>query len=85
MFGRRNWRNDILIEGEKEAKLIARLEGYRDVNPDWYIYPLDLKLPERRTFWQAVKKAVEYSKHGIYNTFYKVTRKRKEAEESMEA
>lgn len=76
MFGLKRWRNDVLIEGEKEARLIARIEGYPDVNPDWTVYPLDLKLPKKRTFLQAVKTAVEYSKHGIYNTFYKVTKKK---------
>lgn len=75
MFGiGKKWRTQLLIEGTKEADLIARTEGYPDVNPDWDQFPLDIKLPEKRTFWQAVKKTIEYSKHGIYSMFYKVTK-----------
>lgn len=72
MFGRKQWRNEILIEGEKSARLVSRIEKLPDVNPDYDVYPVDMKLPKKRTFWEAVKKSVEYSKAGIYNMFYKV-------------
>ena len=75
MFGRGKWKNEILIEGEKEARLVARIENLPDVNPDYDIYPVDMKLPGRRTMMSAIKKSIEYSKHGIYNMFYKITKK----------
>lgn len=80
MFKRGKWRNVVLVEGEKEAKMVARIEGYPDVNPDFERYPVDLKLRERRGFWSAMKKAIEYSKHGIYNIFYKTTKREREEE-----
>lgn len=72
---RKKWRNEILVEGEKSAQLVARIENLPDVNPDYNIYPVDIKLPGKRSFWQAVKKSIEYSKHNIYNMFYKVQKK----------
>ena len=75
MFGRK-WVNKICVEGEKEAQLVARLEGYPEANPDFDHYPVDVKLPKRRTFWKAVKKSIEYSKANIYNMFYKEKKKR---------
>lgn len=75
MFGRGKWKNEILIEGEKEARLVARIENLPDVNPDYDIYPVDMKLPGRRTMMEAIRKSIEYSKHGIYNMFYKISKK----------
>lgn len=84
MFGSKKWRNVVLIEGEKEAKLIARIEGYPDVNPDFDRYPVDLKLPGKVTLFSAVKKAIEFSKHGFYNLFYKITKKEEDEERRNE-
>ncbi len=72
MFGRKNWETKILIEGEKSAQLVSRIEKLPDVNPDYDVYPVEIKLPKRQTFREAVRKAIEYSKHNIYTMFYKV-------------
>jgi hypothetical protein len=72
MFGRKKWQTKILIEGEKSAQLVSRIEKLPDVNPDYEYYPVELKLPEKTTFKEAIKKAVEYAKHNIYTMFYKV-------------
>lgn len=71
MFLTKKWRNSVLIEGEKEAAMLAREENLPGVNPDFDSYPLDVTLPKRRSLWQAVKKAVRYSSMGIYNMIYK--------------
>ncbi len=68
----KRWRNDILIEGEKSAKIVSRIEKLPDVSPDFDDYPVDVKLPGRRTKRQAVKKAKMYSDLNIYNMFYKI-------------
>lgn len=76
MFGiGKKWKNEILIEGEKGARLVSRIENLPDVNPEFDCYPVDMKLPGRRSFMEAVKKSIEYSKHGIYNMFYKIQKK----------
>ena len=72
MFGRRNWKNEILIEGPKEARLIAEIENFPDVNPDFDQYPVDLKFPKLRTFKECIKKMMLYSKHGIYSRIFRV-------------
>lgn len=74
MFGKGRWKNQILIEGEKEAQLVARIEGLPDVNPEYQCYPVDMKLPGKRSFWEAVKKSMQYSKHNVYNMFYKLNK-----------
>lgn len=71
VFTRKKWRNSILIEGEKEAMLIARMEGLPEVNRDFDAYPVDMTLPERRTMREAIKKAIAYSKANVYNMFWK--------------
>lgn len=68
----KSWRNSVLIEGEKEAALLAREENLPGVNPEFDLYPLDVTLPKRRSFLEAAKKAVKYSSMGIYNMIYKV-------------
>ena len=75
MFGKGKWVNKLCIEGEKEAQLVARIEGLPEANPDFDSYPVDMTLPKRKTFIQACKKAIEYSKHNIYNMFYKDERR----------
>ena len=74
IFRRKNWTNVLLIEGEKEAQIVARKEGWPMPNHDFDGYPVDLQLPERKTFWKSVKKAVEYSELNIYNIFCKIKR-----------
>lgn len=71
MFGRRKWKNSVLVEGEKEATLVAREENLPGVSPEFDQYPVDIALPRRRNLWQAIKKSMTYSKMGIYNMFYK--------------
>lgn len=71
MFGRKKWKNSVLVEGEKEATLVAREENLPGVSPEFDAYPVDIALPKRRTFWGAVKKGVKYSQMGIYNMIYK--------------
>ena len=71
MFGRKKWVNKILIEGEKEAQLVSRIENLKEVNPNFDSYPVDFKKAGRRTLWQAIKVSIEYSKHNMYNMFYK--------------
>lgn len=73
MFGRKKWKNQVLIEGEKEAQLVARIEKLPDVNSEFNQYPVDMKLPGKRSLKEAIKKSIEYSKHNIYNMFYKLT------------
>lgn len=70
MFGK-NWRNSVLIEGEKEAMLIARMEGFPAVNPEFDSYPVDVTLKKKQSFWGAVKRAVLFSERNIYNMIYK--------------
>lgn len=67
MFGKKKWRNVVLIEGQNDAMLIARMENLPDVNEDFDGYPVDVTLNKKRTFWEAVKKAVAYSEKNIYN------------------
>ena len=66
------WKNSVLVEGEKEATLVAREENLPGVDPEFDCYPVDITLPKRRTFWEAIKKSVNYSKMGLYNMVYKV-------------
>ena len=61
------WKNKVLIEGEKEAMVLSQLEGYPEVNHDFDAYPLDVTLPEKLTFWDAVKRAIWFSERCIYN------------------
>lgn len=78
MFGRKRWETKILVEGEKSAQLVSRIEHLPDVNPDYDYYPVEVKLPKRQTLKEAIKKTIEYSKHNIYTMFYKVSRKKVE-------
>lgn len=70
-FTRKKWRNSILIESEKEAMLVSRMEGLPEINHDFRDYPVDYTLPKRRTMIKAIKKAIEYSKGNVYNMFWK--------------
>lgn len=76
MFGRKRWETKILVEGEKSAQLVSRIENLPDVNPDYDVYPVEVKLPKRQTLKEAIRKTIEYSKHNIYTMFYKVNRKK---------
>ena len=78
MFGRKQWETKILVEGEKSAQLVSRIENLPDVNPDYDVYPVEVKLPKRQTLKEAIKKTIEYSKHNIYTMFYKVKGKKVE-------
>lgn len=71
IFIKKKWRNSVLIEDEKEAMLIARMEGLPDVDHNFDNYPVDMVLPYKRSFWDAVRKAVDYSRGNIYNMIWK--------------
>lgn len=71
MFGKKKWRNAALIEGEKEAIIISRMEGLPEPSHDFDGYPVDMTFPKKVTFYQAVKKAKMLSQRHIYNVFYK--------------
>ena len=72
MIFRKKWRTTVLVEGEKDAMLVARMEGLPEPDPAFQGYPVDLTLPKKKTFIQAVKTAMAYSQRNIYNMFYKV-------------
>ncbi len=76
MFGRKKWEQKILIEGEKSAQLVARIENLPGVNPEFDVYPVELTVPKRQTLIESIKKTIEYSKHNIYTMFYKSHKKR---------
>lgn len=78
MLRRKKWVNGLLIEGEKEAMLVAREEDLPGVNPDFDSYPVDITLPKMRTLWQAIKKSIKYSSMGIYTTIYKYKHKKQQ-------
>ena len=65
------WRNQVLIEGQKEASAISRFEKLPKINPYFNDYPVDMVLEGRRSFFNAVKKAIVLSKMNIYNIFFK--------------
>lgn len=67
----RKWRNVILIEGEKGAQIVARIEKLPDVNPKFDQYPVDYKIEKKFTKKKAIKNAIEFSKLGLYNMIYK--------------
>ena len=67
----KKWQNKVLVEGEKEAMVLAQMEGYPDVNPDFDRYPVDVTIDEKLTFWQAVKKAIHLSERCMYNLIIK--------------
>lgn len=69
--GKGKWKNSVLVEGQKEASLVAREENLPDVSPDFDSYPVDITLPKKRSLKEAIKKSITYSKMGIYNMFYK--------------
>lgn len=71
MFGKKNWRNVLLIEGKKDAEIVARIENLPAVDPNFDDYPVDLTLHRKCTFWEAVKRAALYSEKNIYNIFVK--------------
>ena len=70
MFGLKigkKWQNQVLVEGEKEAMVIANMEGLPKVDPSFNAYPVDITLPQKRTFKEAVKKAMFLSERCMYN------------------
>ena len=71
MLFKKKWVNSVLLENEKEAVLIARGEGLPGVNPDMDCYPVDVVLPKKRTFREALKKVADYSKMGLYSMIIK--------------
>jgi len=76
MFGRKTWETKILVEGEKSAQLISRMEGLPEADPGFMDYPVEVKLPKRQTLREAVRKTIEYSKLNIYTMFYKISKKK---------
>ena len=70
---KKKWRNSVLVEGEKEAMLIARMEGLPDVDHNFDNYPVDVTLTRRCSFREALKKALLFSERNMYNMIYKET------------
>lgn len=75
MFGKGKWANKILIEGPKDAQLVARIEKIPEVNPDFDDYPVDYTKPGRRSLLGALKVALNYAKANVYCMFYREKRK----------
>lgn len=75
MFGRKKWKVDLNLEGELQAMTVSRNEGLPSVNPEFSQYPVNVQLPKRMTLKEAVNKAIEYGKNGIYTIIYKEKRK----------
>ena len=71
MFGKGNWVTKLLVEGEKDAQLVSRIERLPEADPRFENYPVEIKLKKKRSFWQAVKVAVDYAGHNIYSMVYK--------------
>ena len=72
MFGKKKWRNMLLIEGEKDAMLVARLENLPAVDHNFDDYPVDVTLNKKCTFFEAIRKAVSYSERNIYNMLIRI-------------
>lgn len=75
MFGKKKWRNVVLIEGEKEAMLVSRTEGLPGIDHAFNRYPVDFEIAQPQSFRKALRKAIFYSKAGLYNLFYKEEKK----------
>ena len=76
MFGwRKEWKVDLNIEGELQANTVSRKEGLEKANPDFDQYPVNVELPKKMTFREAVQKVIEYGQAGIYCILYKGKRK----------
>ena len=75
MFGRKKWKVDLNVEGELQARTVSRKEGLPDVNPEFNNYPINVELPKRMTFKQAMRKVIDYGQAGIYTILYKGKRK----------
>ena len=82
MFGRhkKEWKVSLLIEGEKGARQVSRLEQLDGVNPMFDMYPIDVDLPQRHTLRRATQIALEYAKAGIYSVIYRGRKKPLSAE-----
>ena len=84
MFGEeRCWKNTILIEGESQANLFARMMDLGRVKPNAE-YPMDIDLPGKRTFKEAVQVMIEYSKHNIYSQIWRWTKRPKDMDPGKE-
>ena len=70
---RKKWKNMLLIEGEKDAMLVARLENLPEPSKDFDDYPVDLTLNKKLSFWKAIKKSVAYSERNIYNMLIRIS------------
>lgn len=66
------WTVVLLIEGEKEAQIVARKEGLPMPDHNFDQYPVDLELPGKWTKRRANKKLLEYSELNIYGICVKV-------------
>ena len=71
MLGRKKWKVDLNVEGQLQAMTVSRNEGLPGVNPEFDNYPINVELPKRMTLKQAVQKAIDYGKAGIYAIIYK--------------
>lgn len=71
LFKKKIWQNQVLVENEKEAMLISQMENLPTVDPRFDNYPVDVRLPDKLTFKQAIKKAILFSERSMYNLVYR--------------
>lgn len=73
LFRKKSWWTVVLlIEGEKEAQIVARNEGLPMPDHNFDRYPVDLELPEKMSKRKANKKLLRYSESNIYGVLTKM-------------
>ena len=71
MIFEKKWKIILLIEGEKEARLVASEENIPIFSDSIEEYPIEFENKVNLTYWQAIKKARKYSELNIYHILYK--------------
>lgn len=71
---KRNWNIRVMIEGEKTARLFAIEQKLPLPNENFDAYPVEILVKEQFTFFELMKKVVQFSKMGIYSVAYKEPR-----------
>ena len=82
MFNRKkkeeeNWCVDLNVEGSLQAMALSRNEGLPGVNQEYNNYPVNVEIVKRTTLQDAVNKAIEFGKAGIYSIIYRNKREDK--------
>lgn len=78
MFGRKKWNVDLNVEGPLQAMAVSRAEGLPGVNPEFDNYPVNMEIAKKVSLKDAISKAIEYGKAGVYSIVYKGKRKKEE-------